>query len=58
MVIDGRLRNTQPFREVSHAGAVVAAFVEDLDGHREHGLKVMTRAAAARRIHRAVLTGY
>jgi hypothetical protein len=48
MVIDRRLRDAEPGRQVPHARTVVAALVEQLDGHRQHGRQVVARPSAAR----------
>jgi hypothetical protein len=47
VVVDGRLGDAEPGRQVAHAGAVVAALVEQLDGHRQHRGEVVAGPPAA-----------
>jgi hypothetical protein len=48
VVVDRGLGDAQFARQVFHAGAVVAAFVEQLDGHQQEGFQVVAWAAALR----------
>ncbi len=48
VVIDRRLRDAEPGRQVTHARAVVTALVEQLDGHGQHGSQVVAGPSAPR----------
>src|SRR5439155_1159988 len=47
VVVDGRLGDAEPDREVAHAGPVVAARIEQFDAHRQHRGAAVTRPPCA-----------
>ena len=57
VVVDGRLGDAEPGRQVAHAGAVVAALVEQLDGRREHRGEVVAGSPATAPLGLAHETG-